>query len=116
MFVISAQHELVPASYKKDNNNDHGTTEESERASEGGKGTTWRNLVTSSVTQETGEIINIDENVNGEVETREIRTLNLFPVLENQEKTGWFKEKKNTNANQLCCNYCFYYEFLPPNN
>ncbi|XP_010502129.1 PREDICTED: WUSCHEL-related homeobox 6-like [Camelina sativa] len=97
------QRELVPASYNKDdnaNNEDYGRTKESERASEGGKDITWRNLVTSSsVTQ---------EEPGGEVETREIRTLNLFPVLENQEKTSWFKEKKNANANQACCDYCFY--------
>lgn len=120
-FVISAQHELVTANYNKDNkvnNEDHGTTEESERALEDSKDATWINLVTWSVTQEPGEI-NIDENheynVNGEEEekTREIRTLNLFPVMENQEKTDRFRANKNTNANQVCCSYCYYYEFLP---
>ncbi|KAL1219489.1 WUSCHEL-related homeobox 6 [Cardamine amara subsp. amara] len=72
------QHELVPANA---NNEDHGTTtEESERASEDVKETTWRNLV----------------------------TLNLFPVMENQEKTD-----RSRKAKQVCCNYCYYYEFMP---
>lgn len=120
------QHELVPASYEKNNdtiNGDHGTTEESERASEDGKDATWRNLVTWSVTQEQGNIDIIHENEynvlneDGEEETREIRTLNLFPVMENQEKTVRFTDKKmNTKANQVCCNYCYYYEFMPLKN
>lgn len=119
--MFSGQHELVPANYNNVINEDHGTTEESERTSEDGKDATWRNLVTWSVTQEPGEINNnIDENdeynVNEEeeVETREIRTLNLFPVMEkNQEKTGRFTEKKmNTKANQVCHCY-YYYEFMP---
>ncbi|EOA25113.1 hypothetical protein CARUB_v10018421mg [Capsella rubella] len=107
------QHELlVPLSYNKDNNgnneDDGTTTEVSERASEGGKDIiTWRNLVTSSITDQ--------DEPGREVETREIRTLNLFPVLDqNQEKTSRFKEKM---MNQVCCcNYCFYYEFLPLKN
>ncbi|AEC05461.1 WUSCHEL-related homeobox 6 [Arabidopsis thaliana] len=108
------QHELDPASYNKDNNannEDHGTTEESDqRASEVGKYATWRNLVTWSITQQPEEI-NIDENVNGEEEeTRDNRTLNLFPVREYQEKTGRLIEK--TKA----CNYCYYYEFMPLKN
>ncbi|KAJ0252813.1 WUSCHEL-related homeobox 6 [Hirschfeldia incana] len=93
--------------------------EESERTSDRGKEAMWRNLVASSVNQEPGEI-NIEEdryNGSGEVqeeeETREIRTLNLFPVLENQEKTDWFAEKKKTKANQMGYNYLYYYEFMP---
>ncbi|CAH2045896.1 unnamed protein product [Thlaspi arvense] len=116
------QNKLAPANCTKDkniHNEDHGTTEESERATEDGKDSTWRNLVTSVVTEELGEI-NMEENgynVNGivEEEIREIRTLNLFPVMENQEKTDWFTEEKNTKANQMCCNCC-YYEFMPLKN
>lgn len=48
-----------------------------------------------------------------EEKTREIRTLNFFPVLENQEKTDWFAEKKKANANRMCYNYRYYYEFMP---
>uniref|UniRef100_A0A1J3JFY0 WUSCHEL-related homeobox 6 n=1 Tax=Noccaea caerulescens TaxID=107243 RepID=A0A1J3JFY0_NOCCA len=87
-------------------------------STEESKDATWRSLVTSSVTQEPGEI-NIDENeynVSGEEEeTRETRTLNLFPVMENQVKTDLFREKKNTKAN-VCCNYCYYYDFIPLKN
>ncbi|CAH8266412.1 unnamed protein product [Arabidopsis lyrata] len=113
------QHELDPASNNKDNNaknEDHGTAEESVRASEDGKDATWRNLVTWSITQEPAGEINIDQNVNGEgqEETREIRTLDLFPVRENHEETGRFTEK--TKANQVFCNYCYYYEFMPLKN
>ncbi|ESQ39995.1 hypothetical protein EUTSA_v10001174mg [Eutrema salsugineum] len=108
------QDELAPANCNKANNEEHGTTRDSERASEDGKDTMWRNLVTSSVTQKPREI-NIDENVNGEVEeeTREITTLNLFPVMENQEITDRFTEKKERKANQVYCNFCCYYEFMP---
>lgn len=86
------------------------------RASEDGKDATWRNLVTWSITQEPAGEINIDQNVNGEgqEETREIRTLDLFPVRENHEETGRFTEK--TKANQVFCNYCYYYEFMPLKN
>ncbi|CAN7028389.1 unnamed protein product [Brassica oleracea var. botrytis] len=103
------------------NNEDHCKTEESERASDAGKEAMCGNLVASFVNQEPGEI-NIEEdryNVRGEVQeeeeekTREIRTLNLFPVLENQEKTDWFAEKKKANANRMCYNYRYYYEFMP---
>lgn len=115
LFSSAQNNELVLANLI--NNEDHGTTEESERESDEGKDAMWRNLVASLETQEPGEMI--DENrydVSGDVEeeeTRENRTLNLFPVMENQEKTDWFREKKNANANRTCCSYCYYYEFMP---
>ncbi|KAF3503582.1 hypothetical protein F2Q69_00041845 [Brassica cretica] len=95
--------------------------EKTDWASDAGKEAMCGNLVASFVNQEPGEI-NIEEdryNVRGEVQeeeeekTREIRTLNLFPVLENQEKTDWFAEKKKANANRMCYNYRYYYEFMP---
>ncbi|KAG2302089.1 hypothetical protein Bca4012_060412 [Brassica carinata] len=112
------QNELVLANLI--NNEDHGTTEESERASDEGKDAMWRNLVASLVTREP-EMIDEDRynTVSGEVEeeeSREIRTLNLFPVMENQEKTDWFTEEKNVKPNRTCCNYCYYYEFMPLKN
>ncbi|KAF8096283.1 hypothetical protein N665_0313s0049 [Sinapis alba] len=119
------QNELVLANLI--NNEDHGTGEESERVSDEGKDAMWRNLVASLVTQEPREMIDEDRYniVSGEVEeveeeeeeSREIRTLNLFPVTENQEKTDWFTEEKNIiKANRTCCNYCYYYEFMPLKN
>lgn len=119
LLFSSAQNELVLPNLI--NNEDHCKTEESERASDAGKEAMCGNLVASFVNQEPGEI-NIEEdryNVRGEVQeeeeekTREIRTLNLFPVLENQEKTDWFAEKKKANANRMCYNYRYYYEFMP---
>ncbi|CAH8384231.1 unnamed protein product [Eruca vesicaria subsp. sativa] len=106
------QNELV--SVNLINNEDHGTSEKSERASDEGKDAMWRNLVASFVTQELRET-KIDE-VEEEEETREMRTLNLFPVMENQEKSDWFAEKKNTKANRTCCNYGYFYEFMPLKN
>ncbi|RID48444.1 hypothetical protein BRARA_I04956, partial [Brassica rapa] len=52
-----------------------------------------------------------DDDEEEEEETRKSRTLDLFPVTENQETTGF--AETNTKPNQLYCNYCYYYEFMP---
>ncbi|KFK43756.1 hypothetical protein AALP_AA1G168800 [Arabis alpina] len=49
-----------------------------------------------------------------EEETRKSRTLDLFPVRDNQVKTDATSlEEKNTKPDHLCCNYYYYYEFMP---
>ncbi|CAA7046402.1 unnamed protein product [Microthlaspi erraticum] len=66
-------------------------------------------IITSTRSQETEHQYNLNEEE--EEETRKSRTLDLFPVIEDQEKTGF--GEKNTKPEQLCCNYYYYYEFMP---
>ncbi|CAH2037608.1 unnamed protein product [Thlaspi arvense] len=68
-------------------------------------------IITSKSWQEAEHQYNLNEE---EEETRKSRTLNLFPVIENQEKTDATSfADKNPKPNLLCCNYYYYYEFMP---
>ncbi|KAJ0253434.1 Homeobox domain-containing protein [Hirschfeldia incana] len=68
-------------------------------------------IVASKPSQEADQQYTLNEDDEKEEETRKSRTLDLFPVIENQETTGF--AEKNTKPNQLYCNYCYYYEFMP---
>ncbi|XP_024008066.1 WUSCHEL-related homeobox 6 [Eutrema salsugineum] len=103
-----------------------GKTEDYERGLEEKEGK-WRNQINPINTSDSSSNYHViitskrrqeaehhQYNMNEEEETRKSRTLNLFPVIENQEKPGatGFAEE-NTKPNQLCCNYYYYYEFMP---
>ncbi|CAN8293403.1 unnamed protein product [Cochlearia groenlandica] len=66
-------------------------------------------IITSKTSQEAEHKYNLNEEE--EEETRKNRTLDLFPVIDNQEKTGL--AEKNPKQNKMCCNYYYYYEFMP---
>lgn len=70
-------------------------------------------IITSKRSQEAEHQYNIlnEEEEEDEEEARKSRTLDLFPVIEDQEKTGF--AEKNTKPDQLSCNYYYYYEFMP---
>ncbi|CAH8382508.1 unnamed protein product [Eruca vesicaria subsp. sativa] len=63
-------------------------------------------IVASKRSQEAEQQLNEEEE-----ETRKSRTLDLFPVTDNQERTGF--EGKNRKPDQLYSNYCYSYEFMP---
>lgn len=74
--------------------------------------------ITSKGSQETEREVSFNGhqyNVNEEEdEIRKSQTLDLFPVRENQERTdATGLAEKNRKPNHLCCNYYYYYEFMP---
>ncbi|XP_033134446.1 WUSCHEL-related homeobox 6 [Brassica rapa] len=107
------------------NSIDDGKREEYKRGLEEEKETTSQNqihpsntsdfnyhLITASKpSQEEEQQYKLNDDEEEEEETRKSRTLDLFPVIENQETIDF--EEKNTKPNQLYCNYCYYYEFMP---
>nr|VDD58847.1 unnamed protein product [Brassica oleracea] len=125
--VIHTSTYLSPSpTHPQKNSIDDGKREEYKRGLEEEKETTSQNqihpsnssdfnyhLITASKPSQEEEQqykLNDDEEEEEE-ETRKSRTLDLFPVIENQEIIGF--EEKNTKPNQLYCNYCYYYEFMP---
>ncbi|KAF2587981.1 hypothetical protein F2Q70_00041677 [Brassica cretica] len=119
-------HVMLGTITKKKNSIDDGKREEYKRGLEEEKETTSQNqihpsntsdfnyhLITASKpSQEEEQQYKLnDDDEEEEEETRKSRTLDLFPVIENQEIIGF--EEKNTKPNQLYCNYCYYYEFMP---
>lgn len=116
----------------QNNNIDDGKMEEYERGLEEEKEATCQNKInrintnyyhqnnTSKGSQEAEREVSVNEHQydlndeEEEEETRKSRTLDLFPVRENQEKTdATGLEEKNTKPNHLFRNYYYYYEFMP---
>ncbi|KAL0699498.1 hypothetical protein Bca4012_055620 [Brassica carinata] len=108
--------------HPQNNSIDDGKREENKRGLEEEKETTCQNQIHPSNTsdfnyhlikpsQEEEQQFKLNDDEEEEEETRKNRTLDLFPVTENQETTGF--AEKNTKPNQMHCNYCYYYEFMP---